>query len=105
MNEALKVCKSDKEKLSLENLKSDLKELLGLTQETLQEQNVSTTNTASASYNLKDPFAYEMDLFMAEISKETENEPSTASANYSPSTSFKSATKSVNKKLDDIKVR
>lgn len=60
--DALRLSKSDTERSSLQNLHSDLTELLQLTRETLQEH--QTPNT--------DPFADEMSLFMAEIGKEAD---------------------------------
>lgn len=106
VKEALKICKTDTEKQSLENLKSDLNELLDLTQETLNEQDAT-----SSSYNVKDPFADEMNLFMAEISGDIEIEPTNKSSthnkwtNPSTSTGTKPSTNPSNKKINGIKVR
>lgn len=65
VNDALRLSNSDTERSSLQNLRSDLTELLQLTRETLQEH--QTPNT--------DPFADEMSLFMAEISKDVDPSP------------------------------
>lgn len=78
--DALRLSKSDTERSSLQNLHSDLTELLQLTRETLHEH--QTPNT--------DPFADEMSLFMAEIGKE--EDPSL------------SATSTSDKRLQNIKV-
>lgn len=79
VSEASKVCTSDTEKASLENLKCDLQEILDLTRETLNEMK-GTSNTCEEINDEDDPYAQEMAIFMAEInncetgtSKTTEN--------------------------------
>lgn len=72
VGEALKVCASDIEKSSLENLRSDLQELLDLTRETLNEQQKGSNDEGASTNDDDDPFAQEMALFMAEVN---ESEP------------------------------
>lgn len=75
VSEALKVCATDTETASLENLKCDLQELLDLTRETLNESKGASTSQAGddlSNEDEDDPYVKEMALFMAEL-KECEN--------------------------------
>lgn len=84
VNEALRVCTSDTERASLENLKCDLEEILNLTRETLNELNGSSNGGSGSGsggsggggggddenvdeYDDDDPYAQEMAIFLAEI--------------------------------------
>lgn len=73
VDETLKTCTNDVEKTSLENLKCDLRELLDLTRETLNEQTKSVAtedpddDLSNDDENGHDAYAKEMALFMSEI--------------------------------------
>lgn len=72
VDEALKVCGNETERSSLENLRSDLQEILDLTRETLNEQQKGSNAEGASTNDDDDQFAQEMALFMSEIN-ETEN--------------------------------
>lgn len=69
VGEAIKVCETDEEKSSLENLRSDLQELLDLTRETLNEQQKGSSAEGASTNDDDDPFGQEMALFMSEINE------------------------------------
>lgn len=69
VGETIKVCETDEEKSSLENLKSDLQELLDLTRETLNEQHKGSSAEGASTNDDDDPFGQEMALFMSEINE------------------------------------
>lgn len=67
--EAIKVCETNEEKSSLENLRSDLQELLDLTRETLNEQQKGSSAEGASNNDDDDTFGQEMALFMSEINE------------------------------------
>lgn len=94
--QAYSSCENAIEKESLNNLKEDLKELLALTKETLNEQQNGKTDDDSGSDD--DPFADEMRLFMEATADNTTTDKSSDTADDPDLTTFE-------QKFNSLKVK